>query len=121
MVEIHTDSLEYEIDPIDPREQERHLKSLGLDKKSLGKLRDSYIGRIPETERTISVKFAWHELWSKVTYYLTKEELKKLGEAFVMAADAHGEQKRSSGDPYVVHSIHVASILADMQLDLVTL
>ena len=121
MVEIHTDSLEYEIDPIDPREQERHLKSLGLDKKSLGKLRDSYIGRIPETERTISVKLAWHELWSKVTYYLTKEELKKLGEAFVMAADAHGEQKRSSGDPYVVHSINVASILADMQLDLVTL
>ncbi len=37
-----------------------------LDRKSSGKLRDSYIGRIPEEERAISVKFAWHELWSKV-------------------------------------------------------
>ena len=121
MVEIHTDSLEYEIDPFDPKEQERHLKNLGLDRKSLGKLRDSYIGRVPESERTISVKFAWHELWSKVSCYFTKDELKKVGEALVVAAEAHGEQKRSTGDPYIVHSINVASILADMQLDLVTL
>ena len=92
-----------------------------LDRKTSGKLRDSYIGRIPEEERAISVKFAWHELWSKAVTYLSKDELMQLGEALVMAGAAHREQRRSTGDPYIVHTINVASILADMQLDSVTL
>ena len=92
-----------------------------MDRKASGKLRDSYIGRIPEEERAISVKFAWHELWSKVLHYLSREELMQLGEALVLAGAAHKEQKRSTGDPYIVHSINVASILAEMQLDAVTL
>ena len=93
----------------------------GLDRKASGKLRDSYIGRIPEEERAISVKFAWHELWSKAVVYLSREDLMQLGEALVMAGDAHRDQRRSTGDPYIVHTINVASILADMQLDNVTL
>ncbi len=92
-----------------------------MDRKASGKLRDSYIGRIPEEERAISVKFAWHELWSKVLHYLSREELMQLGEALVLAGAAHKEQKRSTGDQYIVHSINVASILAEMQLDAVTL
>lgn len=92
-----------------------------LDRKSSGMLRDSYIGRIPEEDRAISVKFAWHELWSKVVHYLRKSELMQLGEALVLAGTAHRDQKRSTGDPYIVHSINVASILADMQLDSITL
>jgi len=92
-----------------------------MDRKASGKLRDSYIGRIPEEERAISVKFAWHELWSKVVQYLSREELMQLGEALVLAGAAHKEQKRSTGDPYIVHTINVASILAEMRLDAVTL
>ncbi|MBL3539098.1 bifunctional (p)ppGpp synthetase/guanosine-3',5'-bis(diphosphate) 3'-pyrophosphohydrolase [Aminivibrio sp.] len=92
-----------------------------MDRKASGKLRDSYIGRIPEEDRAISVKFAWHELWSKVVHYLSREELMTLGEALVLAGAAHKDQKRSTGDPYIVHSINVASILAEMQLDVVTL
>lgn len=92
-----------------------------LDRKSSGKLRDSYIGRIPEEDRAISVKFAWHELWSKVVHYFSREELMQLGEALVLAGAAHKDQKRFTGDPYIVHSINVASILAEMQLDEVTL
>ncbi len=45
----------------------------------------------------------------------------QLGEALVYASAAHKDQKRSSGDPYIVHSISVGVILADMQLDAVTL
>lgn len=92
-----------------------------MDRKASGKLRDSYMGRIPDEDRAISVKFAWHELWSKVINYLSKEELMTLGEALVVAGAAHKDQKRSTGDPYIVHCINVASILADMQLDNVTL
>lgn len=102
-------------------ESHREEGRVELDRKTSGKLRDSYIGRIPEEDRTISVKFAWHELWSKVAHYLSKEELMKLGEALVLAGKAHKDQKRSTGDPYIVHTINVASILADMQLDAVTI
>lgn len=103
----------------DPDEiEESHSE---MDRKASGKLRDSYMGRIPDEDRAISVKFAWHELWSKVIHYLSREELMTLGEALVMAGAAHKDQKRSTGDPYIVHCINVASILADMQLDNVTL
>jgi GTP pyrophosphokinase len=108
-----------EIERIDSDEQSD--ESLQIDRKDSARLRDSYLGRLPESERTISVKFAWHELWSKGVHYLKREELMKLGEALVLAAQSHGEQKRSTGDPYIVHSINVASILSDMQLDIDTL
>ncbi|NDG83460.1 MAG: bifunctional (p)ppGpp synthetase/guanosine-3',5'-bis(diphosphate) 3'-pyrophosphohydrolase [Proteobacteria bacterium] len=38
--------------------------------------------------------------------------------AFEFADRAHGEQKRSSGDPYIIHPTEVARILADLRLDL---
>lgn len=108
-----------EIERIDADEQPPCSEE--IDRKDSARLRDSYLGRLPESERTISVKFAWHELWSKGVHYLKRDELLKLGESLVMAAQSHGEQKRSTGDPYIVHSINVASILSDMQLDIDTL
>jgi GTP pyrophosphokinase len=37
--------------------------------------------------------------------------------AYNLAFDAHKEQKRESGEPYIVHPLEVAGILADMGLD----
>ena len=34
-----------------------------------------------------------------------------------MAADAHKDQKRKSGEPYIIHPLCVAIILADLELD----
>jgi GTP pyrophosphokinase len=89
--------------------------------KALRLLRDSFLGRIEESQRVASVKLAWQELWGKASRYLSKEELTRLGEAMVVASKAHEQQKRSSGEPYIVHTISVASILADMELDVDTL
>jgi len=49
------------------------------------------------------------------------EDLTQLEKAYRMAAEAHKEQKRESGEPYIVHPLNVALILADMQMDLVCL
>ena len=89
--------------------------------KSLRLLRDSFLGRIGEPQRVAPVKLAWQELWGKVSRYLPRDELSRLGEAMVMASVAHEHQTRSSGEPYIVHTISVASILADMELDIDTL
>ncbi len=90
-------------------------------RKELNSLRDSYIGRLPQNQRSVTVSFAWQELWSKVARYLSWSELKSLGEALVYAAASHGDQMRASGEPYIIHPIYVSSILADMKLDLPTL
>ncbi|SHH38614.1 RelA/SpoT family protein [Clostridium grantii] len=37
--------------------------------------------------------------------------------AYELARDAHVEQKRESGEPYIIHPVEVATILAEMGLD----
>jgi len=93
----------------------------GVSKKELYLLRDSYMGRLPAPQRSVTVNFAWQELWSKASRYMSVADLKQLGEALVSAAQAHGEQMRASGEPYIIHPIYVTSILADMRMDLPTL
>lgn len=90
-------------------------------KKEMLSLRDSFMGRIPENQRSVTVKFAWQELWSKVSRYLSREDLMDLGEALIFAAVAHGDQKRGTGEPYIIHCVYVASLLADMKMDLQTM
>ncbi|MDT8716245.1 bifunctional (p)ppGpp synthetase/guanosine-3',5'-bis(diphosphate) 3'-pyrophosphohydrolase [Clostridium sp. 19966] len=41
--------------------------------------------------------------------------------AYNFAAEAHKDQKRESGEPYVIHPVEVACILADMGMDTATI
>jgi GTP diphosphokinase / guanosine-3',5'-bis(diphosphate) 3'-diphosphatase len=61
------------------------------------------------------------ELEQKILALRPKEDLTLLEKAFHRAADAHKDQMRESGDPYMIHPLHVAMILADMQMDMVCL
>ncbi|MBQ3136407.1 MAG: bifunctional (p)ppGpp synthetase/guanosine-3',5'-bis(diphosphate) 3'-pyrophosphohydrolase [Clostridia bacterium] len=47
----------------------------------------------------------------------TKEDIEKIKKAFTIADEAHKEQRRRSGEPYIIHPIAVARILADMGMD----
>ena len=84
-------------------------------------LRDEYFSRIPEQCQQECVRTVWQQLWSRAMLSLTPEQMKQLGEAFVYAAEAHKDQRRKSGDPYIIHTVSAALILADMKLDLATL
>lgn len=50
-------------------------------------------------------------------HYLDNEQIEKIYQAYLMALEAHREQKRSSGEPYITHPVAVACILADMHMD----
>lgn len=50
-----------------------------------------------------------------------REDVTPLRKAFEFARERHGNQKRSSGDPYIIHPLEVTLQLADMQMDLVGL
>lgn len=50
----------------------------------------------------------------KHTYQtLTKEDKKLIRKAFDLAVDAHKDQRRKTGEPYIFHPIEVAKIVAD--------
>jgi len=49
-----------------------------------------------------------------------KADLDLVREAYLAAARAHEGQRRASGEPYVMHTVTVATILADLRLDMTT-
>jgi len=86
-----------------------------------GLSRDAYFEAIFPEDRSEAVKTAWQDLWSKIYNDWSDDQLSELGNALVFAAWSHSGQKRYSGEPYIVHSLNVAIILANMQLDVSTL
>jgi GTP pyrophosphokinase len=44
-----------------------------------------------------------------------------LESVYTLAAGAHGEQRRASGEPYIAHPLAVAEILADLEMDRATI
>ncbi|WP_339147016.1 MULTISPECIES: bifunctional (p)ppGpp synthetase/guanosine-3',5'-bis(diphosphate) 3'-pyrophosphohydrolase [unclassified Sutcliffiella] len=49
--------------------------------------------------------------------YLKDEDIAFLERAYEFAKNAHAEQYRKSGEPYIIHPIQVAGILVDLDLD----
>ena len=45
------------------------------------------------------------------------EDIARIEQAYHLAFDAHKNQKRKSGEPYIIHPVQVAIILADMDMD----
>ncbi|MGL4965104.1 MAG: RelA/SpoT family protein [Inquilinus sp.] len=58
-----------------------------------------------------------YELVERVKAYDPSADEDLINRAYVYSMKAHGSQKRASGDPYFVHPIEVAGILAGMKLD----
>lgn len=54
-------------------------------------------------------------------YNKDESDYKILEKAYMVAADAHKEQERASGDPYITHPLETAKILAEIHMDTPTL
>jgi guanosine-3',5'-bis(diphosphate) 3'-pyrophosphohydrolase len=67
------------------------------------------------------VEELYHSLEEKVRVLRPREDLAPLDRAYRFSAQQHREQKRKSGEPYITHPLAVAHILADMQMDLVSI
>ena len=67
------------------------------------------------------VEQLYAELEQKIRALRPKDDLAPLEKAYRMAAEAHKDQLRQSGEPYMIHPLHVTLILADMQMDMVAL
>jgi guanosine-3',5'-bis(diphosphate) 3'-pyrophosphohydrolase len=67
------------------------------------------------------VERLYQELEAKVREYRPKDDLAPLERAFRFARQWHEGQMRSSGEPYMVHPLQVAHILAGMRMDVVAM
>src|SRR5579872_3808619 len=56
-------------------------------------------------------------LLAETSQYLTPKDLEKIQCAYELANRAHMGVKRKSGEPYILHPIEVALLLADMRID----
>ncbi len=61
------------------------------------------------------------DLLAVVTKHNSKADLALVTRAYRFTVDAHKDQKRKSGEPYLIHPVGVATILADYQLDTATI
>ena len=59
----------------------------------------------------------YEKLINTIREYHPSTDLSMVEKAYKLARDAHKDQKRKSGEPYIIHPICVAIILAELELD----
>lgn len=75
-------------------------------------------GVIPKEQEQVTPEELYARLLDKIkNYHPSADELNLIEKAYHCARDSHGDQKRKSGEPYIIHPLHTALILADLELD----
>ena len=64
-----------------------------------------------------SPEVLYKELINSVLKYHPSTDISMIEKAYKVASEAHEGQKRKSGEPYLIHPLCVAIILADLELD----
>ena len=64
-----------------------------------------------------SPEILYDELIASVRKYHPSTDISMIEKAYKIAYEAHKDQKRKSGEPYIIHPLCVAIILADLELD----
>ena len=64
-----------------------------------------------------SPEVLYQELITSVRKYHPSTDISMIQKAYEVAREAHKDQKRKSGEPYIIHPLCVGIILADLELD----
>ena len=74
-------------------------------------------GRIEEIREFTSPEQLYQDLIDRVRKYHPSDDISLIEKAYNLAREAHQGQVRKSGEPYIIHPLCVAIILADLELD----
>lgn len=74
-------------------------------------------GRIEDIGANIEPVILYHDLIKRIKDYHPSEDFTSIRDAYELAYSAHEDQVRRSGEPYIIHPLYVAIILADLQMD----
>lgn len=64
-----------------------------------------------------SPEVLYQDLINTIRKYHPSDDITMIEKAYRIADEAHKEQKRKSGEPYIIHPLCVAIILADLEMD----
>ncbi len=74
-------------------------------------------GRIEAIQEFQSPGQLYDDLILRVKKYHPSDDISLIEKAYKVASKAHKEQLRKSGEPYIIHPLYVAIILADLEMD----
>lgn len=81
-------------------------------------------GQMQKTERSVetpadftSPELLYENLVKEIRDYHPSTDLSEIEKAYRVASEAHKDQKRKSGEPYIIHPLCVGIILAELELD----
>ena len=74
-------------------------------------------GRIEAIEEFKSPDALYQDLILRVRRYHPSDDISLIEKAYNIAKEAHKDQVRKSGEPYIIHPLCVAIVLADLELD----
>lgn len=74
-------------------------------------------GRIEDIQEFQSPEQLYRDLILRVQRYHPSDDISLIEKAYHLAAKAHENQVRKSGEPYIIHPLCVAIILADLEMD----
>ena len=91
-----------------------------LTEKEVRQLEQGYnqaVDSVVATEDFVDPQDLYNELIARVRKYHPSDDISMIEKAYKVARDAHEGQARKSGEPYIIHPLCVAIILADLELD----
>lgn len=74
-------------------------------------------GRIQAIQEYQSPEKLYQDLISRVKRYHPSDDISLIEKAYRIAEEAHKDQVRKSGEPYIIHPLCVGIILADLEMD----
>ena len=72
-------------------------------------------GRIKALKEFLSPEELYADLILRVKKYHPSADISLIEKAYQIADEAHKNQLRKSGEPYIIHPLYVAIILADLE------
>ena len=75
------------------------------------------VGRVGMTTDFTDPEILHQKLLATIRKYRPNTDLSSVEKAYELAKKAHGDQRRKSGEPYIIHPLSVAIILAELEMD----
>ena len=104
--------------------ENRNQVNEDMEKNHTSSLQDDEIAKIKKADASVktmedftSPEVLYKELISSVKKYHPSTDISMIEKAYQIANNAHKGQLRKSGEPYIIHPLCVAIILADLELD----
>lgn len=97
--------------------EEKKKEENRQDNTSLGVIVENIDTELEAPASFTSPEVLYQDLVKSIKKYHPSDDLSMIARAYQVARDAHKDQKRKSGEPYIIHPLCVAIILADLELD----